>query len=105
MVADRPRTAREVATSATKGAIITGLGMLGLIAGGNIVNSPGHGGKENSASRQFAKGFWQGNVRVKDNGTYITDKALLSPPTIGEVGGHTNIMKTRVSSRTLTKRD
>ena len=87
MVADRPRTAREVAASATKGAIITGHGMLGLIVGGNIVNSLGRGGKENSASRQFAKDFWQGNVRVKDNGTYTTDNALLSPPTLGEVGG------------------
>ncbi len=87
MVADRPRTGREVAGSAAKGATITGIGTLGLIAGGNIVNSLGHGGKENFATAQFAKDFWRGRVRVKDNGTYTTDNALLSPPTLGEVGG------------------
>lgn len=26
-------------------------------------------------------------MRVKDNGTYTTDNVLLSPPTLGEVGG------------------
>ncbi len=87
VVAEQPRTAGEVAKSAARGAIISGLGTLGLIAGGNIVNSLGHGGGVKIGSRQFWRDVRDGTVRPKENGTYTTNNRLLSPPTLGEVGG------------------
>lgn len=87
LAAERPTNVREAAVSAAKGAVVAGIGTLALIAGGNIVNSLGHGGKEKFNSKQFTKDLMDGTVRVKDNGTYTTDNALLSPPTLGEVGG------------------
>lgn len=87
IVAEQPRTPTEFAKSAVRGAVVSGLGTLALIAGGNIVNSLGHGGGVNFGSRQFIKDLKDGTVRVKDNGTYTTNNVLLSPPTLGEVGG------------------
>lgn len=87
IIAERPRTPGETAKSALRGAVVSGIGTLALIAGGNIVNSLGHGGGVNFGSKQFIKDLKDGTVRVKDNGTYTTNNVLLSPPTLGEVGG------------------
>jgi hypothetical protein len=69
------------------GALATGIGAGILIGAGNMVNGLGHGGAANFMSRQFLYDLKHNIVRVKPNGTYTTNNALLSPGTLGEVGG------------------
>lgn len=87
VVAEQPRTAKEYGASAVRGAAVAGIATLALIAGSNIVNSLGHGGEVKLASRQCWNYLLSGEVRMKKNGTYTTNNRLLSPPTLGEVGG------------------
>ncbi len=96
---DRPKTGKEFATSAAKGAVIFGLGTAALIFGGNATNSLGHGGDlhpaEGETWRDNLKAIWRGRVRPQEDGTYMTDKkryrglfdAALGGPTLDEVGG------------------
>ncbi len=73
--------------SGAYGAAATGVGTGVLIGAGNMVNALGHGGAADFFSREFIGDLKRNIVRVKPNGTYTTNNALLSPGTLGEVGG------------------
>ncbi|MBP6037769.1 MAG: hypothetical protein KA604_00330 [Candidatus Saccharimonas sp.] len=73
--------------SGVYGALATGIGAGILIVAGKMVNGLGHGGAADFMSRQFLYDLKHNIVRVKPNGTYTTNNALLSPATLGEVGG------------------
>ena len=84
---DRPRTRSELAKSTATGAVISGLATMALIAGGNIVNSLGHGGDVPFFSTDFVEDVKTGRVRVKSNGRYTANSTIASIATLDEVGG------------------
>ncbi len=75
----------KLATQAAIGATASALAVAGLIAGGNITNSLGHGG---DMKKLTVNGFLAGKVYPKADGTYENDYHRgLGPVTLDEVGG------------------
>lgn len=75
----------KMATQAVLGAAASGLAVMGLIAGGNITNSIGHGG---DLKKLTVSDFLAGKVYPKADGTYENDYHRgLGPATLDEVGG------------------
>jgi hypothetical protein len=71
----------NITRQAARGSLVALGGITVLLAGGNITNSIGHGGK-NPIRSLFSR-----KPTVKSDGTYAANTKALSGPTLDEVGG------------------